>query len=463
MMNISRVLVANRGEIAVRIIKACRELGIESVAAVSETDRESLPAKLADRTVCIGPSRPRDSYLNINAILCAALGTGSNAIHPGYGFLAEQPELAEACREHNVIFIGPSPENLRQMGNKLLARRIVRDYGIPVIPGSEKVRNFKEAVAIAEEMGFPVLIKAAAGGGGRGMKIVVGPKELKAAFEAATGEARVAFGDETLYIERYISNARHIEVQILADQFGNVVHVGERDCSLQRRYQKIIEETPAPSISDELREEISSSGVIIAKNMGYENAGTVEFILEQDSGQFYFLEMNTRIQVEHPVTEMISGIDLVKEQIRIAAHNHLDLSQSAVRLTGHAIECRINAETLERGFQPCPGRITQWIPPKGIGIRVDSHCYPGYSIPPYYDSLIAKVITTGADRFESIERMQHALKNFVISGVDTTIPFLQFLVSEPSYRKGRVNTKWVEQILERSLYSINKRERSVGG
>lgn len=452
MKNISRVLVANRGEIAVRIIKACKDLGIESVAAVSEADKGSKPAQMADRVICIGPPRPIDSYLRADIILCAALGTGSDAIHPGYGFLAEQPELAESCRENNLIFIGPPPESLRQMGNKLLARKTVKDYSIPVIPGSEKVRDLKEAYKIIEEIGFPILIKAAAGGGGRGIKIITNPDELKINFETAAAEARIAFGDDTLYFERFFPNARHIEVQIVADHFGNVIHVGERDCSLQRRYQKIIEEAPAPSISNKLREEIRKAGVTIAKNIKYESLGTEEFILDQDSNQFYFLEMNTRIQVEHPVTEMISGIDLVKEQIRIAANYPLSLSQSDVRLAGYAIECRINAESPERGFQPCPGQITQWLQPQGIGIRVDSHCYPGYFISPYYDSLIAKAITLGADRPQAIDRMRYALENFVVAGIDTTIPFLRFILNQPDYIKGQVNTSWIENVLDRSLY-----------
>jgi len=453
-MNIGRILVANRGEIAVRIIKACKELGIGSVAAVSEADRESLPAKMVDRAVCIGPPRSIDSYLKIEAIICAALGTHCDAIHPGYGFLAEQPELAEACKKHGIVFIGPSPENLRQMGNKLFARKIVKDSGIPVIPGSEKVKDVEEAMKVAEKMKFPILLKAAAGGGGRGIKIVTDREELKTTFETAAAEAMAAFADETLYIEHYIPNARHIEVQIVADHFGEVIHVGERDCSLQRRYQKVIEEAPAPSISSELREAIRKAGVTVAKSMSYKSVGTVEFILDQDLGKFYFLEVNTRIQVEHPVTEMISGIDLVKEQIQIAADRPLSLSQSEVKLNGHAIECRINAELPEAEFQPCPGRISEWIPPQGRGIRVDSHCYSGYFVPPYYDSLIAKVITWGTDRSEAIERMRYALGSFVISGIHTTIPFLQFLLNQPDFIEGRVNTRWIEEVLSNNKYRM---------
>lgn len=445
-MAIKRMLVANRGEIAVRIIKACKELGIETVAAVSEADKESLPAKIADRSICIGPPRPVDSYLKVDTLICAALGTHCDAVHPGYGFLAEQPEMAEACLNHGIIFVGPSIENLRQMGNKLLARKIVKEFGIPVIPGSEKVSNVAEALKKSEEMGFPILIKAAAGGGGRGIKIVNNPDELKTTFETAAAEARVAFGDETLYIEHYIQNARHIEVQVVADHFGNVIHIGERDCSIQRRYQKIIEEAPAPSISDEMKQAIRNAGVNIAKRIGYRSVGTVEFIYDQDRDQFYFLEMNTRIQVEHPVSEMISGIDLVKEQIKIADNIALEISQSDVKLEGHSIECRVNAESPEEGFQPYPGRITQWNLPKGDGIRVDTHCFSGYVVPPYYDSLIAKVITRGINRSEAIEKIQYALDSFIISGIPTTIPFLKFLITQKDFIAGKVNTRWVEEL-----------------
>lgn len=447
MGKISRVLVANRGEIAVRIIKACRALGIEAVAAVSEADKDSLPARIADRVVCIGPAHPAGSYLNVEAIVTAAIGTGADAVHPGYGFLAEQPELAEACARYGLKFIGPKAETLRLTGNKLLARQTVKGCGVPVIPGSENVSRLTDALVASEEIGFPLLIKAAAGGGGRGMRIVKAPEELEEAFETARVEARTAFGDETLYLERYIPNARHIEVQVFGDCFGNVIHVGERDCTLQRRYQKIIEEAPAPTVSAELREELHRAAVTIAKYVRYENAGTVEFILDQDTGRFYFLELNARIQVEHPVTEMIGGIDLVQEQIRVAAGNPLSLSQSEVRLTGHAIECRITAESAARGFQPCPGRITRWRMPEGPGVRVDSHCYEGYFVPPYYDSLLAKLITFGADRTEAIKRMQQALGNFDVSGVETTIPFLQLLINHPDYLAGKVNTKWVENLL----------------
>lgn len=443
-MNITRVLVANRGEIAIRVIKACRALGIESVAAVSQADRESLPARMADRAVCIGPARSSESYLKIGSIISAALGTGSNAVHPGYGFLAEEPELAEACEKHGLKFIGPRPENIRRMGNKLFARAVVGDYGIPVVPGSKKVKNLQEASGLAEEIGFPLLFKAAAGGGGRGIKIVIEPKELRQAFETAAAEARAAFGDDTLYLERYIPNARHIEVQVLGDRFGNVIHVGERDCSLQRRYQKVVEEAPAPRLSEALREEIRQAGATVAREMGYENAGTVEFIVDQDRGKFYFLEMNTRIQVEHPVTEMITGLDLVQEQIRIADGQPLAVAQPEVRFNGHAIECRITAESPNDGFRPCPGAITAWEPPAGPDIRVDTHCFVGYVVPPFYDSLLAKLIIHGDDRREAVGRMQNALAGFTVSGVDTTIPFLRFLLQRADYLAGKVNTRWLE-------------------
>jgi len=446
-MGISRVLVANRGEIALRVIKACRALGIESVLAASQADRESLPAKMSDRIVCIGPARATESYLKVEALIAAALGTDSDAIHPGYGFLAERPELAEACAQENIKFIGPSPESIRRMGNKLLARDLARGYGIPVIPGSEKVGNFKAAELAAKEIGFPLLLKAAAGGGGRGIKIVRESGELQGAFETAAAEARAAFGDETLYIERYIPNARHIEVQVLGDGLGSVIHVGERDCSLQRRHQKVIEEAPAYSLSDSLRQEIRNAAVVIGRNIKYENAGTVEFLLDQDSERFYFLEMNTRIQVEHPVTEAITGMDLVQEQIRIAAGAKLSLSQSEVRFSGHAIECRITAESAKDDFRPCPGRITEWHPSAGPDIRVDSHGYPGYSVPPFYDSLLAKLIVRGENRVQAVGRMQEALQHFVVSGIETTIPFLHLLVCQLDYVKGRVNTKWLEGML----------------
>ncbi|MDP2645128.1 MAG: acetyl-CoA carboxylase biotin carboxylase subunit [Desulfobacterales bacterium] len=444
MNHISRILIANRGEIALRIIKACKVLGIQSVLAVSDLDRDSLPARLADRTICIGPAPPRESYLKIDTLIAAALGTNCNAIHPGYGFLAEQSEFARACEKQALTFIGPRSETIRQMGNKLLARKMAKELAVPVVPGSDEVKDFQQMQAVVEDIGLPLLVKAASGGGGRGMKIVTDSLNLKETFEIARQEAQSAFGDPSLYVERYIPSARHIEIQVLGDQQGTVIHLGERDCSLQRRYQKIIEEAPAYCLTDQKREQVRHLAVVMAGGIKYENAGTLEFILDEDHGQFYFMEMNTRIQVEHPVTEMVTGVDLVAEQILIADGQPLSLCQADVTITGHAIECRINAELADSQFQPSPGRIGRWEPAEGTGIRVDSHCYSGYFVPPYYDSLLAKVIASGKDRAAAIERMDQALDSFIISGVHTTIPFLQFLIRDRDFIQGRVNTRWAE-------------------
>jgi len=447
MKRISRVFIANRGEIAVRIIGACKSLGIETVLGASEADRESLAAKMADRVVCVGPPPPLKSYLQVGTIVTAALGTGSDAVHPGYGFLAEQPELGEVCADHGLIFIGPTPDNIRKMGDKLLARKTARELGIPVIPGSECVRDFNEALSVTEKVGFPVLLKAAAGGGGKGMKTVKRPEDLQGVFEEASAEARAAFGDDRIYIERFVPNARHVEIQILADLSGEVIHLFERDCSVQRRYQKMIEEAPSPAVGEGLREKICDSALLIAKHIGYLNAGTVEFILDQDQGKFYFLEMNTRVQVEHPVTEMITGVDIVKEQIKIAGGEPLSLSQKEVRSEGHAIECRINAEMPDDNFRPSPGRITLWQAPEGDGIRLDTHCFSGYFVPPFYDSLLAKLIVKGRDRRQAIEHTRGALSDFIVQGVDTTIAFYQSIMDNPDYIKGKIYTRWVEDVL----------------
>jgi acetyl-CoA carboxylase biotin carboxylase subunit len=447
-LNLSRVLIANRGEIAVRIIRACQGLGIETVLAASEADRDSLPARIADRTVCIGPANTTDSYLNVKAIVAAALGTGSDALHPGYGFLAESPELAEACAAQGITFVGPRPEQIRQMGNKLQARSLARQYGLPILPGSEKVHSYAEAAKIAERIGLPVMMKAAAGGGGRGMKIVTDYGDMQQMFGSASAEARAAFGDDTLYLERFIPNARHIEVQVLGDRFGNVIHLGERDCSLQRRHQKLVEESPAPAITEALRAQIRQAGVTLARNIRYENAGTVEFIVDQDTETFYFLEMNTRIQVEHPVSEMITGIDLVQEQFRVARGESLRYSQADVNFRGHAIECRINAELPAEGFRPSPGRIEEWHPPEGPNIRLDTHCYAGYTVPMYYDSMLAKLIVYGSDRAEALERMRRALEQFSVSGVGTTLTFLHFVMGHPDFAAGSVNTNLVEKLIQ---------------
>jgi len=447
MKNIARIMVANRGEIALRIIRACKKLGVESVLAVSDMDRDSLPARSADRTICIGSAPPRESYLKVDTLIAAALGTGCNAIHPGYGFLAEQAGFASACEKQGLAFVGPRSDTIRQMGNKLLARQMANDLGVPVVPGSEEVKDFAQFQEVVNEIGLPLLIKAAAGGGGRGMKIVQDIESLKETFEIARQESLSAFGDPTLYVERYVPRARHIEVQVLGDRYGKVIHLGERDCSLQRRYQKIIEEAPAYCLTEAKRGEVHDLALVMARGIGYENAGTLEFILDEERGEFYFMEMNTRIQVEHPVTEMVTGVDLVAEQIRIADGQPLGFSQEDITITGHAIECRINAETVASQFRPCPGRLGRWEEAQGPGIRVDSHCYSGYFIPPYYDSLIAKVIASGTDRNEAIERMRQALAGFIVSGVETTIPFLQFLIRDPHFLSGRVNTRWVEQKL----------------
>jgi len=451
MVGITRVFIANRGEIALRIIRACKELGISSVLAVSEADESSLPARVADRTVRIGPPQPIQSYLRVETIVTAALGTDSDAIHPGYGFLAEQPELSELCSKHDLIFIGPKPDDIRKMGDKLFARNMAKDIGIPIIPGSELIHDFHEAMHVTEQVGFPVLLKAAAGGGGKGMKTVNGPEDLETTFQEAAAEARSAFGDDRLYLEHFIPNARHIEVQILADRFGNAIHLFERDCSLQRRYQKMIEEAPSPALNDRMREQIYDAALSIVQHIGYLNAGTVEFILDQDQDKFYFLEMNTRIQVEHPITEMITGLDIVKEQITIAADQPLSVTQKEVSRNGHAIECRINAELPEADFRPCPGQIAHWDPPNIKDVRVDSHCYTGYFVPPYYDSLLAKLITKGDDRPQAIALMEAALTNFTVSGIDTTIPLYDSIMKNPEYRSGRINTRWVEDYLEREL------------
>jgi acetyl-CoA carboxylase, biotin carboxylase subunit len=447
-MSVTRVLIANRGEIAVRVIRACQSLGIETVAAVSEADRESLAAKLANRAVCIGPPRSTDSYLKTTTLMAAAQGTGCDALHPGYGFLSERAELAQACADNKITFVGPSAENITRMGDKLEARKIARTAGVPLVPGSDHAKNPHEATRMAETIGYPLLIKAAAGGGGRGIKLVWDKNEIESTFRTAAAEARAAFGNDTLYMERYVGNARHIEVQILGDQHGNVIHLGERDCSLQRRHQKIIEEAPAYAVPQEVRAKICNAAATLARSIGYRNAGTIEFIYDNDTADFYFLEMNTRIQVEHPITEMITGVDLVAQQLRIARGEPLPFKQSDIKLHGHAIECRINAESPQHGFRPCPGRIEEWQPPQGAGIRLDTHCYPGYLVPPYYDSLLAKLIAHGADRKEAADRTRQALASFHVAGIDTGIPFLQTVIDDPEYRRGALNTRWLEKKLE---------------
>ena len=456
MAAITRVLVANRGEIAVRVIRACQSLGIETVLAASAADVDSLPTSMADRVLCIGPAQSTASYLSVATMVVAALGSGSDAIHPGYGFLSEQPELAQACADNGIVFIGPNPGHIRDMGDKLAARQAVAGLGIPVAPGSELIAEFPDAERVANEVGYPILLKAAAGGGGKGMKAVHRPGDLATVYREAAAEAQSAFGDARLYLESYIPNARHVEVQVLADRHGNCLHLFERDCSVQRRYQKLIEESPAPGLSGNLRQRLFDAALRIVEAIRYENAGTVEFILDQDKGSFYFLEMNTRIQVEHPVTEMTTGIDLVQEQIRVAQGERLGVTQAQVVPAGHAIECRINAERAERDFRPSPGRITRWEPPQGPGIRVDSHCYEGYVVPPYYDSLLAKLIVSGNTRMEAIAQLQRALANFHVEGVDTTIPFQASLVERAEFIAGRINTSWLERVVMPSLFAQEK-------
>ena len=446
-MPVTRVLVANRGEIAVRIIRACQGLGIETVLACSDADRDSMGARIADRAVCIGPASASQSYLNANLLVSTALATGCDALHPGYGFLSESAELAQLCADNGVVFVGPKPDQIAQMGNKIRARLLAAQYGLPTLSGSTKVASHEEAVEIAKRLGVPMMIKAAAGGGGRGMKIVRSVDDMASMFTAAANEARAAFGDDTLYLERYIPNARHIEVQVLGDQHGQVIHLGERDCSLQRRHQKLVEEAPAPNMTESLRQQIRDAGVALAKGFGYENAGTVEFIVDQDAQAFFFLEMNTRIQVEHPVTECITGIDLVQEQLRIARGEKLRFRQDDVQFRGHAIECRINAEHVEQGFRPSPGLISGWSPPQGPNIRLDSHCHEGYKVPIFYDSMIGKLIVYGIDRDEARERMSRALERFQVSGVATTIAFQHFLINQPRFASGEVNTMLVEEVL----------------
>ena len=447
-MKIKRVLIANRGEIAVRIVRACQALDISTVVAVSDADRGGLAARIADRAVCVGAAPSGESYLSAPKMVTTALLTGCDALHPGYGFLAESPELSRLCLENEVTFVGPTPEQIQQMGNKIDARRLAKRFGIPTLSGSERVADVEAAFACAERIGMPLMMKAAAGGGGRGMKIVLRIEDLPELFARASAEAGAAFGDATVYLERYIANARHVEVQVLADKFGNVIHLGERDCSLQRRHQKMVEEAPAPNLPDGLRREIREAAVRMASAFGYENAGTVEFIVDQDAAAFFFLEMNTRIQVEHPVTEMISGVDLVQEQFRIASGEPLRFTQGDISLRGHAIECRINAELAEAGFRPSPGRVTTWLPPEGPNIRLDTHCHTGYQVPIFYDSMLAKLIVWGLDRNEAISRMENALRRFKIEGVDTTLGFQHLLIGLPAFREATMNTQFVDELIK---------------
>jgi acetyl-CoA carboxylase biotin carboxylase subunit len=441
-----KVLIANRGEIALRVIRACKELGIKTVAIHSEADALALHVRAADEKVCVGPAESALSYRNIPNVLSAAEITGVDAIHPGYGFLSENAHFAEVCESIGMKFIGPSSENIAMMGDKAKAREIVAKRGLPVTPGSPgELRSEEEALQAAQKIGFPVIIKATAGGGGRGMRVVNKAEDLGRAFQAAQAEAKSTFGNDGVYLERYFLEPRHIEVQILADQYGRIVHLGERDCSIQRRHQKLVEETPSPVVDDKLRREIGRVAVEAVKAAHYRNVGTVEFLLDKDR-QFYFMEVNTRIQVEHPITEMVTGVDLIKEQIRLAAGQPLSIRQQDVILTGHSLECRINAEDPEK-FTPSPGMITKYSPPGGFGIRVDSAMESGSVVVPYYDSMIAKLITHGRDRQESAARMKRALSEFVIEGIKTTIPLHRRILDDPDFQKGHVSTTFLERFL----------------
>ena len=443
-----KVLIANRGEIAVRIIRACREMGIKTVAVFSEPDREALHAQLADEAVCIGSAKAADSYNNMTNIISAAVEKKAQAIHPGFGFLSENSTFAAMCEECNIKFIGPDPSVIEAMGNKSNARAMMIKADVPVIPGSDGIiENIEQAYETAEKLGYPVMVKASAGGGGKGIRIVRQKEDLQKAFESAKSETKAAFGDDTMYMEKVIENARHIEVQVLGDNFGNVVHLGERDCSLQRKNQKVLEEAPSPAISEETREQMCAAAVRAAKAAKYQSAGTIEFLYDK-SGRFYFMEMNTRVQVEHPVTEMITGIDIIKEQISIADGNKLSVGQQDIKIGGHAIECRINAENPDRGFAPCPGLIDYLLlPAGGLGIRVDTAVYEGYEIPPYYDSMIAKVIVHGKDRREAIAKMRRALYEFIIDGIDTNIEFQNRILNHKDYIAGEFDTSFLENKL----------------
>lgn len=440
----TKVLIANRGEIAVRIIRACRELGIQTVAVYSEADREALHVKMADEAYCIGPTASKDSYLNMTNLMSVASITHSDAIHPGYGFLAENANFAELCAACNITFIGPEADAINRMGDKSIARETMKNAGVPTVPGTEGlIEDLDEAVLIAAEIGYPVIVKATAGGGGKGMRVATTEDELRKAIRQAQKEAETAFGNPGVYLEKYLEEPRHIEIQIIADKHGRVAHLGERDCSIQRRHQKLVEEAPSPALDPDLREQMGKAAVSAAKAVNYHGAGTVEFLLDKH-GQFYFMEMNTRIQVEHPVTEMITGVDLIKEQISVAAGYPLSFDQADISINGWAIECRINAENPAKNFMPSPGRVEGYLPPGGYGVRVDSAVYPGYQISPFYDSMVAKLIVWGKDREEAIQRMKRALGEFVIDGVKTTIPFHLKLLEHEAFVSGEFNTKFLE-------------------
>ena len=438
-----KILIANRGEIAVRIIRACREMGIKTVAVYSEADRDSLHTLLADEAICIGPAPAGQSYLNMERILSATVAMKAEAIHPGFGFLSENARFAELCEKCNIAFIGPSADIINRMGNKSEARKTMIEAGIPVVPGStEPVYTVEEALEMAKTIGFPVMIKASSGGGGKGMRVSWGEDDFAMNFESAQLESIKGFSDNTMYLERYVEKPRHVEFQIMADKYGNVVHLGERDCSIQRRHQKVLEESPSVAISDELRRKMGETAVRAAKAVGYENAGTIEFLLDKNRN-FYFMEMNTRIQVEHPVTELVTGLDLIKEQIRVASGERLSVSQKDIHVSGHAIECRINAENPERNFMPCPGTITNIHVPGGNGVRVDTHIYNDYKVPANYDSMLMKLIVHGRDRVEAIAKMRSALGELIIEGIDTNLDFQYEILNNEAYQNGEVDTDFI--------------------
>jgi acetyl-CoA carboxylase biotin carboxylase subunit len=442
-----KILIANRGEIALRIIRACREMGIKTVAVYSEADADSMPVRMADEAVCIGPPAPAASYLLIDRIMSVAEICDVDAIHPGYGFLAENAHFAEICRDCNITFIGPTPEAMRALGDKAVARETMTKAGVPCTPGSDGlIHNEDDALKIAHNLGYPVIIKATAGGGGRGMRIAHNDASLIQGYHAARTEAENAFGNGALYMEKFLVNPKHIEIQIIADNHGNVVHLGERDCSIQRRQQKLIEESPSPALNAKLREKMGRAAVRAAKAANYTNAGTIEFLFTD--GEFYFMEMNTRIQVEHPVTEEVTGVDLIKEQIRVAAGEKLSFTQKDIKINGHSIECRINAEDPDKNFTPSPGTVSLIIPAGGIGVRVDSHVYTGYKIPPYYDSMIAKLIIRGKDREQALERCKRALEEFVVEGVKTTIPFTHKVINKKDFAAGNFDTGFLERMMQ---------------
>ncbi|MUK87167.1 acetyl-CoA carboxylase biotin carboxylase subunit [Ornithinibacillus sp. L9] len=443
---IKKLLIANRGEIAVRIIRACKEMNIETVAVYSEADKESLHVQLADEAYCIGPTLSKDSYLNFTNIMSVATLTQVDAIHPGYGFLAENADFAEICKACNVTFVGPSPHSIQKMGIKDVARETMKEANVPIVPGSEGIiKNEEEAIKIANDIGYPVIIKATAGGGGKGIRVARSEEELIKGIRVTQQEAETAFGNPGVYIEKFIEDFRHVEIQILADNHGNVVHLGERDCTIQRRLQKLVEETPSPALTEEIRAKMGEAAVKAAQAVDYRGAGTIEFIFDRKSKEFYFMEMNTRIQVEHPVTEMVTGIDLIKEQIKIANNEPLSFNQEDVTFEGWAIECRINAEDPFKNFMPSPGKIEMYLPPGGFGVRVDSAAYPSYKIPPFYDSMIAKLITYAPTREEAIDRMKRALGEFVVEGVHTTIPFHQLIMDHDVFVEGDFNTNFLEE------------------